>query len=118
MVLASSFVPAAVSVNTASQGHAPRRANNLPIVSQVFFSSLFSHRLPPGGLPSFSPGVALMPLDSPSVQLTDSLKLQMLSLSGCKNSQNSTLLAFQANGHGEMFSISIPLCAPLSCPSP
>ena len=46
-------------------------------------------------------------------QACSSLKLQALSPTGCKNSQNSAPLTFQANGYGETFFLCVPLCIPL-----
>ena len=82
----------------------------VPEAIQITVSMLYSPR-------SFS----CLPTNSNTVpsQLCHSqnlwlLKVKVLSPVYCKNLRNLAPLIFQANGFGRMFSLCVPLCAPLS----
>jgi len=106
-----------IAVSSVSQGHAPRRANNVPVVCPRHSSDHYFHAVCPWivCLPSlqeqhitlWAPSEACWPL-----------KLQTLCPTGSKNSWSSAPLIFQANGYGEnVLLVYSPVCFSFSCPS-
>lgn len=77
-----------ISLNTAFQGHVPRRANNLYCVPQTFFWSLFLHYLPLGLFACPPSMICTAPSRLYCIYVSWPLKQQVLSPSGCKNSRN------------------------------
>ena len=110
MAPVNSFAPRGESVNTASLGHALRYAENLPILlpwdssDQCFHAVCLQVICPPFSLTAVKCPL-ILPQTSP---LT--FKNTELCPTGCKNSENSTHLTFQANYCVDLFSPWAPLC--------